>query len=287
MDGSAFFSIFVFAGVPAAHPPSLDVHVDFDRRLVGGRGLCPGFRDLFGGRCTLAGAGRGAVGVLCHDDSFRRNYPGVSGCTGHSGTHWAPGNAGDLLFFDADIYFAWLWLRLLSERRRAHLVHGLLVLLGYRRCELCNLHIMGSRAISDGVSGQRLRFFHFRRAFCGSGHYVFGGRGRSPFPDDWHPSGSDRCGVCDRPVADSIWRRNKGESAAGIEQSPPLQCEISSRASPRVFGPQIPIDSMTTSIEAAMKAKTPATPKSRKKKPIRKLVKMALNRLHEYTKPTA
>jgi hypothetical protein len=44
---------------------------------------------------------------------------------------------------------------------------------------------------------------------------------------------------------------------------------------------------MTTSIEAAMKVKTPATPKSRRKKPIRKLVKMALKRLQEYTKPTA
>src|SRR5450631_583169 len=66
-----------------------------------------------------------------------------------------------------------------------------------------------------------------------------------------------------------------------------LQCEISSRASPRVRGPKIPIDSITTSIEAAIKVKTPATPKSRRKKPIRKLVKMALNRLHEYTKPTA
>ncbi len=151
------------------------------------------------------GAGRGAAGVLCHDDSFRRNYSRVSGRTGHSGTHWAPGNAGDLLFFDADIYFAWLWLCLLSERRRAHLVHGLLVLLGYRRCELCNLHIMGSRAISDGVSGQRLRFFHFRRAFCGSGHYVFSGRGRSPFSDDWHPGGSNCSGVCDWAIADSIW----------------------------------------------------------------------------------
>src|SRR6266436_4269016 len=70
-------------------------------------------------------------------------------------------------------------------------------------------------------------------------------------------------------------------------QSAPLQCEISSSANPRVRGPQIPMDSITTSIEAAMKVNTPATPKSRRKKPIRKLVKMALNRLHEYTKPTA
>ena len=38
---------------------------------------------------------------------------------------------------------------------------------------------------------------------------------------------------------------------------------------------------------AAMNAKTPLVPKSRKKNPIRKLVKIALSLLHEYTNPTA
>jgi len=56
---------------------------------------------------------------------------------------------------------------------------------------------------------------------------------------------------------------------------------MSAKANPRVRGPKIPMDSTTTSIEAAMNVKTPAGPKSRKKNPMTKLVKMALRRLHE------
>jgi len=75
------------------------------------------------------------------------------------------------------------------------------------------------------------------------------------------------------------------ENVGNIRELRPLlqksQCEIFSSARPRVRGPKMPIDSITISIDAAMKAKTPATPKSRRKNPIKKLVKIALNRLQE------
>ena len=60
---------------------------------------------------------------------------------------------------------------------------------------------------------------------------------------------------------------------------------MSSSAMPRVRGPKMPIDNITINIEAAMNVKTPATPKSRRNKPIKKLVKIALNRFFQRTAP--
>ena len=56
---------------------------------------------------------------------------------------------------------------------------------------------------------------------------------------------------------------------------------MDSSANPRVREPKIPIASTTVNIATAINANTPRTPKLLKKNPIIRLVKIALNRLHE------
>ena len=62
---------------------------------------------------------------------------------------------------------------------------------------------------------------------------------------------------------------------------PTSQCEMSSRASPRVGGPKIPIDRTMISIDAEIRPKTPAVPKFCRKKATRKLVRAVEIRLKE------
>jgi hypothetical protein len=53
----------------------------------------------------------------------------------------------------------------------------------------------------------------------------------------------------------------------------------------RENGPKIPIEKATTSMDGPMNVKTPATPKSCRKKPIITLVKIALKRLPVHNQP--
>ena len=59
------------------------------------------------------------------------------------------------------------------------------------------------------------------------------------------------------------------------------QCESSSSERPLVRGPKMPIESMTMSMLAAMKAKTPFVPNLSRKKAIMKLVNIVERRLQE------
>jgi hypothetical protein len=87
--------------------------------------------------------------------------------------------------------------------------------------------------------------------------------------------------ICEGSLCGGDWRSRALFEFDVQAKGPAFQCEMSSRAKPRVRGPKMPMASTTISMDAAIKEKTPATPKSRKKKPIRKLVKIALKRLHE------
>jgi len=56
---------------------------------------------------------------------------------------------------------------------------------------------------------------------------------------------------------------------------------MSSSERPLVRGPASAIDPPATTMAPAMNAKTPDTPKRPSRKPMTRLVKIALNRLHE------